>query len=93
MTDYSLEWSQAALKAWRKLDPQTQAQFEAKLRLRLHTPRVPGDKLSGLKDCYKIKLRSVGYRLVYQVIEGRLVILVVSVGRRDDASVYKPKLD
>ncbi|MDO5667746.1 MAG: hypothetical protein Q4G44_07995 [Alcaligenaceae bacterium] len=24
-------------------------------------------RLSGMPDCYKIKLRSVGYRLIYQV--------------------------
>lgn len=90
MIDYSLEWSDTAYKAWRKLDPQTKAQFEAKLKSRLTSPRVPGDKLHGLKDCYKIKLRSVGYRLVYQVNDGRLVILVISVGRRD-SDVYQIK--
>lgn len=90
MAEYSLEWSESARKAWRKLDPQTRAQFEAKLKSRLSSPRVPGDKLSSLKDCYKIKLRSIGYRLVYQVIDGRLVVLVLSVGRRD-SDVYRIK--
>ena len=30
-----------------------------------------------MADCYKIKLRSAGYRLVYQVVDNRLVITVV----------------
>ena len=88
--EYALEWSESARKAWRKLDPQIKAQFEAKLQSRLASPRVPGDKLHGLKDCYKIKLRSIGYRMVYQVIDGRLVVVVISVGRRD-SDVYQIK--
>ena len=32
---------------------------------------------------YKIKLRAVGYRLVYEVIDDELVVIVIEVGRRD----------
>lgn len=59
-----------------------------KLEQRLINPRVPADKLHGLKDCYKIKLKSLGYRLVYQVIEQRLVVYVISIGRRDATDTY-----
>jgi len=45
--------------------------------------------LSGHPDRYKIKLRSIGYRLVYEVLDGRLVVLVVAVGKRDKNAVYK----
>lgn len=68
-SDYSLEFDRSAQKAWKKLDPSLRQQFTRKLSQRLADPRVPADKLHGLKDCYKIKLRSVGYRLVYQVID------------------------
>ena len=37
---------------------------------------------------YKIKLKDVGYRLVYEVIDQRLVVMVVAVGRRDHDEVY-----
>nr|WP_256435926.1 type II toxin-antitoxin system RelE/ParE family toxin [Dechloromonas sp. TW-R-39-2] len=50
---------------------------------------VPSAKLSGHPDRYKIKLRSIGYRLVYEVLDGRLVVLVVAVGKRDKNAVYK----
>ena len=40
----------------------------------------PSDALHGMKDCYKIKLRGAGYRLVYRVEEERIVILVLAVG-------------
>ena len=61
---YSLEFSREALKEWRKLNGTVKAQFKNKLFERLKNPKVPKDKLSNLKDCYKIKLRSVGYRLI-----------------------------
>lgn len=40
-------------------------------------------------DRYKIKLRSVGYRLVYEVRDEMLVVLVIAVGRRDHNEVYR----
>lgn len=89
MTEYALEFLKAAQKEWLKLDANTRKQFTAKLKERLLNPRVQGDKLSGSRDRYKIKLRSVGYRLVYEVQDGRLVILVIAVGKRDKASVYE----
>ncbi|END8581630.1 type II toxin-antitoxin system RelE/ParE family toxin, partial [Shigella sonnei] len=41
-----------------------------------------------LKDCYKIKLRASGFRLVYQVIDDMLIIAVVAVGKRERSNVY-----
>ncbi|EKG5106944.1 type II toxin-antitoxin system RelE/ParE family toxin, partial [Escherichia coli] len=41
-----------------------------------------------LKDCYKIKLRASGFRLVYQVIDDMLIIAVVAVGKRERSHVY-----
>ena len=42
-----------------------------------------------MQDCYKIKLRSVGYRLVYKVIETRLVVQVIAAWAQDRNAVYK----
>ncbi|ATI12912.1 stability protein StbE [Acetobacter pomorum] len=39
-------------------------------------------------SCYKIKRRASGYRLVYQVHEGKLIVLVITTGRRDASQVY-----
>ena len=47
------------------------------------------DKLQvQLEHCYKIKLRSVGYRLVYQVNEDEKALTVLAVGKRDRNLVY-----
>ncbi|MBN3186368.1 hypothetical protein H4F65_09925 [Pectobacterium brasiliense] len=44
-------------------------------------------------DCYKIKLRSAGYRLVYQVFEHEIVVLVLVVGKRERSEVYQTAKD
>jgi mRNA interferase RelE/StbE len=86
---YELGFLDSALKEWRKLDPQTRDQFKKKLVERLDAPHVPAAKLSGAKDRYKIKLRSIGYRLVYEVHDTEVIVVVVAVGRRDRNAVYK----
>ena len=89
MKTYELEFHELALKEWRKLDGSVQALFKKQLAKRLQTPHVPSAKLRGdLKDAYKIKLRDAGYRLVYEVIDRRLVVAVIAVGRRDHEAVY-----
>lgn len=42
-----------------------------------------------LAGCYKIKLLKQGYRLVYMVENGELVVLVLSVGKRADSAAYR----
>jgi mRNA interferase RelE/StbE len=56
---------------------------------RLENSRVPPARLSGTTDCYKIKLRSLGFCLVYQVYDQQLVIVVIAVGRRKHDLVYR----
>ncbi len=38
---------------------------------------------------YKIKLKASGYRLVYEVVEEEVYVLVIAVGKRDKNLVYK----
>jgi mRNA interferase RelE/StbE len=85
---YSLEFVESALKEWRKLAPAIREQLKSKLRERLENPRVPAARLHGLPDCYKIKLRTVGYRLVYQVDDRVVVATVIAVGKRNKGLVY-----
>lgn len=86
---YELEFLEEALAEWKRLDGSIKEQFKMKLADRLAEPRVPSAKLTGHSDRYKIKLRSIGYRLVYEVQDKRLVVLVVAVGKRDKNAVYK----
>ena len=88
---YELGFLESALKEWRKLESQTREQFKKKLGERLAAPHVPSARLSGDKDRYKIKLRGVGYRFVYEVHDAEVIVIVivVAVGRRDRNAVYK----
>ena len=86
---YELGFLDAALKEWRRLDAATREQFKKKLAERLPHPRVPAARLTGAKDRYKIKLRGVGYRLVYEVRDAEVIVVVIAVGRRDRDAVYK----
>lgn len=70
---YSLEFKESAFKEWQKLDGAIRGQFKKKLAERLERPHVASARLSGMTDCYKIKLKNAGYRLVYQVDDKRVV--------------------
>ncbi len=89
LMSYKLGFVEAALKEWRKLDSNTRNQFKKKLEERCENPHVPSAKLSGSKNRYKIKLRGVGYRLVYEVREEKICIVVVAVGKRERGTVYR----
>ncbi len=86
---YSLRFKEEALREWHKLDGSLREMFKPKLAERLENPHVPSARLSGQKDRYKIKLRNVGYRLVYEVRDLELVVVVVAVGKRERHAVYK----
>ena len=86
---YRLVFKAQAKKEWDKLDATIRSQFKKKLAERIETPRVEHSRLSGMQDCYKIKLRSAGYRLVYQVRDNELIVSVVAVGKHERNAVYK----
>ncbi|ALK09006.1 type II toxin-antitoxin system RelE family toxin [Blastochloris viridis] len=86
---YELAFLDEALKEWRKLDSTMRDQFKAKLAERLENPNIPSARLHGAKERYKIKLRSAGYRLVYEVRDLELLVLVVAVGKRERNEIYK----
>jgi mRNA interferase RelE/StbE len=87
--NYKLAFHPDALVEWRKLDATVSEQFKKKLAERLQHPRVPAARLAGHNDRYKIKLRSVGYRLVYEVRDAVLLVIVVAVGKRERNAVYR----
>ncbi len=86
---YKLEFKDSAHKEWLKLDNSIRQQFKEKLAQRLENPCVPAARLHNLPDCYQIKLRQSGYRLVYQVDGSRITVMVLAVGRRDKGAAYE----
>lgn len=85
---YKLEFKKSALKEWEKLGNTIKDQFKKKLKERLDNPHVPSAALSGAKDIYKIKLRQLGYRLVYSVEDKTITVTVIAVGKRDRNEIY-----
>lgn len=85
---YRLEFHQLALKEWRALDRSVQIQFKKKLVKVLEAPHIPANRLRGAKPRYKIKLRKSGFRLVYEVIDERVVVVAIAIGKRDKLAVY-----
>lgn len=85
---YRLRFLPVALKEWEKLGPAIRSQFKKKLAQRLENPRVPADRLRGYDSVYKIKLRSAGYRLAYEVVDDELLVYVIAVGKRENNKVY-----
>ena len=86
---YELRFLREAKKEWDGIGHTIREQFKNKLAERLAEPRVEGDRLHGHRDRYKIKLRSAGYRLVYEVRDKDVVVLVIAVGKRERSAVYK----
>jgi mRNA interferase RelE/StbE len=86
---YELGFHPEALNEWRQLDAPVREVFRKKLAKRLENPHVPSARLAGRSDRYKIKLRSVGYRLVYEVRDAQVTVIVVAIGKRERNAVYK----
>ncbi len=85
---YELRFHELALQEWEKLDGSIRAPLKKKLAERLENPRVPASALSGMPNCYKIKLASKGYRLIYRVDDEVIFVTVIVVGKREKSKVY-----
>jgi len=86
---YRLLFKKEAKKEWDKLDSTVRKILKKRLAQRMDRPHNESSRLSGMKNCYKIKLRQAGYRLVYQVRDTELVVVVIVVGKREKNFVYK----
>lgn len=89
-TKYRLKFVPDAWDEWQSQDGSIKQALKPLLAKRLQTPHVPGAQLHReLAGCYKIKLLKQGYRLVYAVEDDELVVLVLSVGKREDNAAYQ----
>jgi mRNA interferase RelE/StbE len=85
---YRLKFLPSAKREWDKLDNSIKSQFKSKLRKCLENPHIPANKLRDFDCAYKIKLRSAGYRLVYEVDDQEIIVFVIAVGKRENSNVY-----
>ena len=75
----------AAEKEWAKLDGSIKRRFKEKFaKERLEQPRVEKDALREFPDCYKIKITTPQFRLIYHVNDDKNLLTILSVATRDD---------
>ena len=83
--NYELAIHPDADKEWAKLDGSVKRRFKDKLaKERLKHPRVVKDALRELPDCYKIKIITPQFRLIYHVNDAKRLLTILSVASRDD---------
>ncbi|HEX7711539.1 MAG TPA: type II toxin-antitoxin system RelE/ParE family toxin [Sphingomonadaceae bacterium] len=87
-TIYRVVFRPRAQKVFDRLGTADQRQLAVKLKQRAANPRVPADAVREIPEGYKIKLRSAGIRLIYQVREHQVVILVLAIGKRERQEAY-----
>jgi mRNA interferase RelE/StbE len=91
---YRLRFETQAWEEWKKLDGAPKAALREALIKRLDQPHIPAAALKGeLAGCYKIKLLKAGYRLVYEVLDDVVVVLVLAVGKRADSAAYTEAIE
>lgn len=80
---YSITYKPSAAKALRKIDRQHQQAIITAIDALVHQPRPDGvKKLQGGEGEYRLRVGS--YRIIYDIKDHELVILVLHLGHRKD---------
>lgn len=83
---YEIHFAPSAAKQFRKLRRDIRPRVEAKIDSLAANPRPRGvEKLAGAENLYRV--RAGDFRVVYEIHDKRLIVLVVRVGDRRD--VYR----
>jgi mRNA interferase RelE/StbE len=83
---YRVEFTRPAIKELQDLPRNVQERILARAEALAINPRTHGtEKLSGADDLYRIRVGT--YRVVYQIQDDALRVLIVRVGHRKD--VYR----
>lgn len=80
---YSVRLAPAAVRQLRKLPPDARRRIQAAIEILAETPRPPGaKKLSGSISDWRV--RTGDYRIIYEIRDAQLIVLVVTMGHRRD---------
>ena len=81
---YRVLFQPSAVRELRKLSRDVQVRIMARIEALAKEPRPAGvKKLEGLKELCRVRVGD--YRVVYQIRDERLVVLVVRIAHRRDA--------
>ena len=85
-TRYNVQIKESAVKALNELPSDQQLRIRRKIAALADNPYPPGArKLKGEEIAYRIRVGD--YRVVYEVFEGAITVLVLRIGHRKD--VYR----
>lgn len=95
---WAVEYIKEAQKDLRKLDPYVRKLVLKAIDKTAERPLPPPEGIgkplgshasSKLSGFYKIKLRNLGYRVVYDLVREGSVMKIIIISVRDDEEVYK----
>jgi mRNA interferase RelE/StbE len=82
---YRVEVRPAAVRALRKVDPSLRPRIEGAIALLAEDPRPPASRPLKGRPGYRVRVGD--YRIIYRVQDDVLLIVVVTLGHRQD--VYR----
>jgi mRNA interferase RelE/StbE len=83
MANYKIEISSLVIKTFKKIPKKDLIKIIESIEILAINPFPEGHrKLAGEMDTYRV--RQGNYRIIYEVVEKKLVILVLKVGHRKD---------
>jgi mRNA interferase RelE/StbE len=78
---YSIQFKPAAFRSLTKLEKDTQTRLARKIYTLSRNPRPVGaEKLKGIAGLYRVRLSD--YRILYQIQDAALLILIIQIGHR-----------
>ena len=95
---WTVEYINEALRDLKRLDAYDRKLILKAINKTAERPLPPPDGIgkplgnhasSRLSGYYKIKLKSIGYRVVYSLVRANNVMKVIVISIRDDDAVYK----
>lgn len=79
---YRVDVLPAALRALRRIDPPQRRRIEGAILLLAQDPRPPASRRLRGREGYRVRIGD--YRILYDVHDDVLVVVVVTVGHRRD---------
>lgn len=95
---WKIEYIKEAQRDLKRLDPYNRKFILKAIEKTAERPLPPPDRIgkplgnhatSKLSGFYKIKLRNLGYRVVYSLVREKETMKVIVISIRDDEAVYK----
>jgi mRNA interferase RelE/StbE len=81
---YQLVFSRQASKTFRRIPTDTAENIRKKLELLANEPYAPNNNVKKLVERSGYRLRVGDWRVIYEIEDDRLVILIVAVGLRGE---------